>query len=120
MQIKKNLSVIIWFIHGHVRIKVDVGHERSVISPAPESGVDVLQVFGLAHALCGESHILSSGFNYAYGLLHASLGVVGRRGCHRLYPHRIVSSQRSCAHIDNRTIPSGVIKDVHDLYFFRS
>ena len=97
---------------GHARVEVDVGHEGCLEPVGTQTCADVLEVLGLAGALCGEAHQLAPGADYALGLGHARLGVVGVGGGHRLHPYRIVTAHADGSHTDGGSLAAAVVEDV--------
>ena len=94
----------------YVLVEVYVGNERGVISPCPQSGVDVLQVLCLAHALCGQSDVLAARFDDAFRLCHAAFGIVCRCRRHRLDAYRVIAAERGGAHLHFDSLSSDIIE----------
>ena len=84
---------------GHIGIEVDIGHQRCHEALQTQLAHNVLQVLGLASALCGETHQFASHHDDALGLFDAGLGVVGVGGGHRLDADGVVAADGDITHL---------------------
>ena len=87
---------------GNVGVEVYVGNKRRVEAVSTQLGVDILQILGLASALCGESHKFAASLNYFFCLLYACLSVVGIGSGHRLNAYRGIAANLQVAHLNGR------------------
>ena len=95
---------------GYLRAEVYIGHKRNHVSVTAQSDVDVHQVFGFFHPLCGEADVLSAGIYDALCLSHTSFGVLRGGIGHRLDSDRVGASQRSSPDVHFRSFPPGVVE----------
>ena len=95
---------------GHAGVEVYVGHERHVVSVAAQGGVDVAQVLGLFHPLGGEAHVFAAGVHDAFGLRHASVGVLRGGVGHALQAYGVASPHGGSADVDHRGLAAGVVE----------
>ena len=83
---------------GHVRIEVNIGHERRGVAQTREFGFDIAQVLSFTRALRSEAHIVAACIHNGLYLAHTSLGVGGCRRSHALETDRVVAPQWLIAH----------------------
>ena len=100
---------------SHFRVEMHVGNQRGLVSLGTQGGVDVLQVFRLTHALCGESHVFTSRLDDTLGLLHACFGIHGDGVRHTLYTDRISATHRSGAHIYLVRLSARIVEVIHSV-----
>ena len=77
---------------SHIRIEVDVSHERSGETIGTDSRIDILHVFSLAGALGGKAHQFATSLDDFLCLTYTSLGIIGIGSGHRLDADRIVTA----------------------------
>ena len=98
---------------GNMWIEVYVGHQRGMVAAPMQFIFDSCQTLGLPGALCGEPHIVGTGFDDAYALFdtlfHILCGGIG----HRLYAYGVIATQRGCSDVDFGGMAALVVEKVH-------
>ncbi len=85
---------------SHISVEVDVGTERLFIAVLAQLLTDISQILCLTPSLRGQSHQFAAGIDNAFTLRHASIGVIGRCGSHRLHAHWVVTTDAEMPHMD--------------------
>ena len=86
---------------SHIRIEVNIGNERCLIAIGTDTGVDVLHILCLSGTLGSKAHQLATSLDDFLSLFHASLGVIGIGGGHRLDADRVVATYVDGTHMGN-------------------
>ena len=72
--------------------KMDISHQRLVISIRLQTGGDILHILSLTCALGGETHQFATSIDDTLCLCHTALGIVSVHRRHRLDADGILSS----------------------------
>ena len=95
---------------GHIRVEMNVGNQWCLVAISTQLRIDMLQIFGFARALCGQTHQFSARFDNLFGLSDACFRVVGVGGCHALHAYGELTPHINGTHMHGGCFPSFVLK----------
>ena len=100
---------------GDMGVEMDIGHEGRLEAVATDTGIDILQILGLAGALCRQTDELATGADDLLSLTDAGLGVVGVRCRHTLYAHGEIAAHVEGTDMYGRGRTTGIIEQINHI-----
>ena len=86
---------------GYTGCEMYISYQWSCIAIGFQPLRYVFHILGFTCSLCSEAHQLTSCIDDAFGLCHATFGIVGVFGGHRLDADRVIASDAELSYVGN-------------------